>query len=944
MLESEHSFKMSRQFSLASPAFSRTSNRSRTRLPFSTTTFQEDAPDDIGSCENLLRTLIDEGVPGPLLFRLRQEFDTLEEAGQSEVLKAKNETVEKVQKTKKAKNLSWPVDSIVIKRHKPRTQSSTQLGHHFLAARREVLALSHSLFQGHPNIVQLQAWGFCLDTIEKPQPESLQVPLLILERAEADLEQFLQRPAERSTTISHKLHIGLCRDIGTGLEILHQSGFNHGDLKPKNVLVFRALGRWTAKLCDFGCAQWLASESSAQTNQRGDADTSPYGTATYLGTANWLPPEVATKTTKTFNHETLRLCDIFVYGLVVWSTLCKAGKPCTSNDLMDPLQAQNQAIQDTTALGMPSSVLSTTRKTIQECICHANERSLTPWKNLHPGAFSSAVSGKVKQVVNALAHQDLLPVAQVIQRASTASDLLKGKKIRTYSPEQPNVCRPLDPEEKMQYENQPWWRKLQTPSYGTMLLSPSPQILNRPEDGDSYSLSAFREPRGNSEIRAVYDDIVSSLGQSAARHAVKLYCCARFRSRVPLQQWKTLGLKENLVELALISRPSPEISTLAWLCRGEVGFHEVKNLSRTFETWSAILDPDLLNESERLERFLLLLQSGAEIQEVLPLSLTWTDHERRSILFEYIRTCRRAVVGLVMKEILSQFESIRNEPQISESTKAYLTGRERHFSSTALGHFVDAVNYEAVLELHSEVELHLLESIKESGLSAPLYVNENAQNYRLEHRRDAQQILSLLHKTKLQGPRQGALRSPNYALDRIAEDVEQGNLDRIAQETESFVAGWEVVKIDSNNDRLLVYRDLVTQSITMCKPRVNFLTGSQVRIGYQDDRGESFYLTDISFFFRFNFNGEAFKRRFPIYSEEWFRGEQNVRTPSEDILGAMANRWRLPSLTETVDITWLSYFLSMWQKVLSISWSTLLLYGLRLLPLVTLLAHKADSY
>ena len=59
----------------------------------------------------------------------------------------------------------------------------------------------------------------------------------------------------------------------------------------------------------------------------------------------------------------------------------------------------------------------------------------------------------------------------------------------------------------------------------------------------------------------------------------------------------------------------------------------------------------------------------------------------------------------------------------------------------------------------------------------PLYVNENAQDYRLEHRRDAQQILSLLHKTKLQGPRQGVLRSSDYALDLNPEDVELGKMD-----------------------------------------------------------------------------------------------------------------------------------------------------------------------
>lgn len=938
---SQHSSNMSRTFSLASPAFSRESSRSRTILPFSSTTFQEDAPDDIGSCENLLRTLIDADVPGPLLFRLRQEFDTLEEAGQSQILKAKDETVEQIQKIRKSKDLSWFIDSIVIKKHEPRASVSTQLGHHFLAARREVVALSRGLFQGHPNIVQLRAWGFCLDTIEEPQRESIQVPLLILERAESDLEQFLQNSDERSARKSHTLRVRLCRDIGAGLEILHRSGFTHGDLKPKNVLVFRGLSRWTAKLCDFGCAQQQASEPSTGTNRSGVAGVPRHGAATYLGTANWLPPEVATRAAKTFDHETLQRCDIFVYGMVVWSTLCKEGKPCTFNDLMDPMEAQNQAMQDIMALRMSSSLLSVTLKVLQACICYPNERSLTPWDNFHHDTLSSALSGIVKQVVNALSHQDLPPFARTMRRSSTALDFIKVKSPRIYPSRQPNVCRPLHPEEKAQYEGRPWWTEQRSSTYGTMLLSPNPQTLSRPEDTDFRSVSVFQKPRGEQEIRELHDDILSSLGHSTAHQAIKLYCCARYRSRVSLEEWTTLEQKENLVERALTSRPLPEISTLAWLCRGEVGLQEVKSLPRTFRTWNAILDPKILNESQRLERFLLLLQSGAEIQEVLPLSLTWTDQKKRSILFEYIRACRRAVVGMVMKEIISQFHSVRNEPQISEATRAYLTGRGCHYSSTALSHFVDAVNYEAVLELHSEVEPLLLETVKDSGLSVPLHVHENDQNYRLEHRRDAQQIVHLLHRTKLQGSKQGKSQSSSYPLDRIAGDVEQGNLDRGAQEDGSVVAGWEVVKINSNNGKLVVYRDLVTQSITLRKPCVNFLTGSQVRIGYQDDREESFYLPDISFFFRSNFNTEAFKQRFPIYSKEWFMGEQNAKASTEDVLGALANRWRIPSLTETVDITWLSYFLSMWQKVFSISLITLFLYGLRLIPLVALLAHGA---
>lgn len=930
----------------ASLDFSQTKNSSQPLSAFLSSTLRvlDDPPDDIGSCENLLRTLIKEGVVGPLLFRLHFEFDTLEVAGQSDVLKAKDETVEKIQKTRNTKNVIWPIDSLVIKRHRPRRDGQTQLGHPFLAARREVLALSHQQFQGHPNIVQLQAWGLCLDTIENPQQHSLQVPLLVLERAEADLEQFLRRP----TTKSHKLRIRLCRDIGNGLQILHQTGFTHGDLKPKNVLVFKAPNGWTAKLCDFGHAQSQESEPPANTLQGGETEVAGLGAARYLGTLNWRPPEVARKSDKTFSHKDLQRCDIFVYGMVVWSTLCKDGNSCTPafNDLMDPEDTQTLAIDAIRDLRMSSGMFSTIEKLIQECICEPEKRSLTPWDNLRQNTVFSGVRGKVKQVASTLDHHNLFPITRMTQRVPTASDLFTRKSALTHLPG-PNVCPPLDPNEKRKYKDQSWWTQ-PIDGYGTFLsppplLFPTPQNVRQPEDGDFRNLSTFHGRRDDKEIKAVYTNIVSSLGRYTAFEVVRLYCCARFRSRLSLEEWKSprLGLRKNLVELALTSRPLPEISTMAWLCRGEVGVHEVKSLPNDFTTWNAILDPNLLNESERLERFLLLLQSGAEIQTKLPCSPTWTDHEKRSILFEYIRTCRRAVVGLVMKELLYQLETIENQPQISDDTKGYLTGSGHNFKDTALAHFVDAVNYEAVLELCKKAEPRLLKRTTEFGLSIPIRVSKS-QDYQLRHRQDAQQILKLLHSPHVKEPKQAYSGPSNQPLSRIDEDVEQGDQNHSARGEEGpVVAGWEVVKVKSDGHEFFVYRDLVTPSITFRKPCVNLLTGSQVRIGYQDGRGQSFYLRELSFFFQFSSNAEAFKKRFPMYSEEWFKGEQDFKVPTDDILGTLTDRWTMPSLTETVDITWLSYFFSMWQKVLSISLMTLVLYGLRLMPLMALLVHKS---
>ena len=928
--------RMSRNLSLLGPEYSRGNTRSRTLFTSSSGTYLEDASDEIGSCNDLIHTLIHAGVSGPLLFRLQSEFNTLEDGGQSDILKAKEEIVEKIQRARKVKHLSWLIDSIVIKRHRPRpdSDSSAQLATHFLAARQEVLALSHQLFQNHPNIVQLKAWGLCLDNIEQPKQQSLQVPLLILERAEADLEYFLQDRARYSVTRPHALRIRLCQDIGTGLEILHQNGFTHGDLKPKNILVFQTHGRWVAKLCDFGCSQRHASEPPARPHPGGETET-PRPQATYLGTRNWLPPEVASSTPVTkFDHLTLQRCDIFVYGMVVWSMLCKDGKSCTSNDLKDPKETWTQANREIKiALRTEPDFLSMVQKTLTDCLCHANERSLTPWDNLRTRSIPSAMSGKVKQMLNELTYRDLPSVARTLERTATNLDFIRGKRIHIPSPKRPNLCQPLDPEQKALYESQEWWNQQDISTYGTMLVSQSPQA----EDGNPRSISTFHEPRGEEEVKKVYNDIVSSIGNSTTHRAIRLYCCARFRSRISLSEWESLNLTQNLVQIALQSRPTPELSTLAWLCRGEVGIHEVKSLPRNFYIWNTILDPTILNESERLERFLLLVQSGAEIEKELPPSETWIDHgQKRSILFEYIRSSRRAVVGTIMREILSKMDNIKREKHISEDTKCYLTGRGRRFPMTALGHFVDAVNFEAVSELLSVFDKDLLDAIQESDLAEPIHVIQSPETYRLEYRRDAQQVVSLLLGRRFSGSEQFASKY----LSPVIEDVE-GHQGGVRQMETSPVPGWEVIKVNINDDDIELYQDVITRSITLQKPCVNFLADSQVRIGYQDQPGRSFYLRNLSSFFQSNSNAEDFKDRFPTYTTEWFNKEQGVSPPTEDILGTLRDRWRIPSLTETVDITWLSYVLSLGQRIFSISWMTLLLYGFRVLPLVALLAHKA---
>lgn len=432
-------------------------------------TFQQREGDSIGSCQLLFKTLISTEVRGPQLFRLKQEFEILPaskgRSGQSNILKAKDEIVAQIKEAKKRDGLEWSIASIVIKRHLPKGHrasgqgsSTSKLGRHFLAAHREILAFSSNAeVRKHPNIVQLRGWGFCLDTFEDPgQENALQVPLLVLERAENDLKDFLQGQSR----ISSELAISLCKDVGDGLEVLHRNHFTHGDLKPHNILVFRRNKTWIAKLCDFGCARWASDEFMSQT---ADSDQSSQASkeARYDGTSYWRPPEVVNRTVKKFDHDALRLCDIYVYGLIVWSVVCKSdkdkGENCWHNEYINSERALKEALSELEERNLkPQYRQNMVKDVLENCLCEPNERARypTPWI-----AFDHAFltkSGRSRRTNSARLPR--IDVCSTVQRMWTGMGRngLTGAGIRRISTSE-SVCSSLHPAQKAEYENLPCW-------------------------------------------------------------------------------------------------------------------------------------------------------------------------------------------------------------------------------------------------------------------------------------------------------------------------------------------------------------------------------------------------------------------------------------------------------------------------------------------------------
>ncbi|ERF73239.1 hypothetical protein EPUS_08790 [Endocarpon pusillum Z07020] len=164
----------------------------------------------------------------------------------------------------------------------------------------EIFTLTNPALRVHPNIARLIAWS---DVGLNPRL----MPTLVMELAESDLATLL---ADDVPQLSPSQKYSLCQDVGAGLDALHDCHILHGDLKPKNILIFRHEGCIVAKLADFGLSLDQAESDLA---------------IAYLGgTPGWQAPEVEVGS-KLSSHGLLQ-ADNYSFGLLVWSIILHSGK------------------------------------------------------------------------------------------------------------------------------------------------------------------------------------------------------------------------------------------------------------------------------------------------------------------------------------------------------------------------------------------------------------------------------------------------------------------------------------------------------------------------------------------------------------------------------------------------------------------------------------------
>ncbi|KAF3904088.1 hypothetical protein ABW21_db0200078 [Orbilia brochopaga] len=165
------------------------------------------------------------------------------------------------------------------------------------AVLREMNTLARTSLRNHQNIIKLFAWGFDMDDFNTL---SLMTPILVQERAWGTFGELLE-----TDKLSIAGTFNLCRDALQGLVALHQDGVYHGDINPKNMLVYQESDTIIVKISDFSHSGLLPLE--------------PGDGVWYQGTRGWQAPEV--DDTLPISRSDILALESYSFGLVLWSAL-----------------------------------------------------------------------------------------------------------------------------------------------------------------------------------------------------------------------------------------------------------------------------------------------------------------------------------------------------------------------------------------------------------------------------------------------------------------------------------------------------------------------------------------------------------------------------------------------------------------------------------------------
>lgn len=860
---------------------------------------------------SLMETLKKHQIPGPRLLRLEHEFKVVLGIGsQFDVLGASESVLNELYSSvaynaaptiavQCVHNTVGCFKNIAIKRSRApvrtipvsRDVALQDLNQQLRSAQSEIDTLSHAPFRNHDHIVKLLAWGLCLDTLEDRNLEALRIPLLVLERAECNLFESLQLNIEEDGYLNEAAKVKVCFDIGSGLSALHAESVAHGDLKPQNILMFPKDDGWIAKLCDFG----LSAED------RYNKET----IVSYGGTMGWRPKEAMFQNDLPLTSGACQPCDIFAYGLLVWSVFLLKGQcPLTEDQERDGTASilASTAFQETDWIS--PAVRSRVAFTCQSCLSpDPKARDGNPWRYLRLNIGLARPIRLLNQIndlglsVPSHMKMDLSPVGKFIKIIDP------GPQLSETSPSSLPQDRHWKFKATFDYEvftkRVPMRRKryLQLAELFPTITKTSSK---EPDSLDQMTMVDVQQLNFQL-LRALLHDQRPQSRTLSQDSLLTVYALSCLRSQISVAVWKRtreMHSFPNIVAMVFTNSSlvsSLTIETLAWLCRGEIGKHEIAEAVQSgIDLWRSCYMFLGLGASKSEEVFLLLLAHGCSpgdpashdmisrqyFDTVLQLE---APHARPSVFRCFLRRILEDSISesnshnkALIVEVCNRFHQTATSESISPNTRYFMTGHlpsdfQADAPTTALHDCAISFSYGGVEQLIRNG--FLVDCLNAQGYTALQVVERSMEHMEttrsVKAPSDAYRIVALLRQ-------HGSSTIYEAIQTRSSGSQSVGYNERVG-------LGWEKVEVANSRP---VYRECWSGSVTLKKPTFSLFEDRQLALGQRrmmgGEEGQVYYLDLIRFISQepvMAQNPECRNDQFPLFDDAWYEEEPERPDP-----------------------------------------------------------------